>query len=161
MIDQTTTPLEPVGLAGPADATGPYKLLPASFAQRRLWFLDQLDSGNSAYNLVAALRLRGTLDLAALHWSLNRVVERHEVLRTVFRADAAGEPRQCVAPGLTIPLPVTDLTREPEAGRAERARALIETETEHVFDLARGPLIKTLAIRIAEQDHAPVSYTHL
>ncbi|MFH8984013.1 non-ribosomal peptide synthetase [Streptomyces varsoviensis] len=138
----------------------PYKFLPASFAQRRLWFLDQLDSGNSAYNLVAALRLRGALDLAALRWALNRVVDRHEALRTVFRADAAGEPQQCVAPSLTIPLPVTDLAAEPEAGRAERARALIETETEHVFDLSRGPLIKTLAVRLGERDHALAVICH-
>ncbi|MEV0266200.1 amino acid adenylation domain-containing protein [Streptomyces sp. NPDC050617] len=148
--------------ASEARADGPRagKLLPASFAQRRLWFLDQLDSGNSAYNLVAALRLRGELDLPALHWSLNRIVDRHEALRTVFRADAAGEPQQYVAPGLTVPLSVTDLTREPEAGRTERARALIEAETERVFDLARGPLIKTLAVRLGERDHALAVICH-
>ncbi|MEV0275647.1 amino acid adenylation domain-containing protein [Streptomyces sp. NPDC050610] len=172
MIDHATLPTGPTGpaeavrpgsVAQPAetyDAARTYKILPASFAQRRLWFLDQLDSGNSAYNLVAALRLRGALDLPALHWSLNRIVDRHEALRTVFRADAAGEPQQHVAPGLTIPLPVTDLTGEPEVGRAERARTLIETETEHVFDLARGPLVKTLAVRLGERDHALAVICH-
>ncbi|MFE7117993.1 amino acid adenylation domain-containing protein [Streptomyces sp. NPDC057654] len=151
---------EPAEAEDRADGVRAGKLLPASFAQRRLWFLDQLDSGNSAYNLVAALRLRGQLDLAALHWSLNRIVDRHEALRTVFRADAAGEPQQYVAPGLTIPLPVTDLTREPEAGRTEMARAFIEAETERVFDLARGPLLRTLAVRLGERDHALAVICH-
>ncbi|MER6046371.1 amino acid adenylation domain-containing protein [Streptomyces sp. NPDC001793] len=154
MTDRTALVTEP---AGTADA---HRSHPASFAQRRLWFLDQLDSGNGAYNLVAALRLRGPLDTEALHWSLNRVVDRHEVLRTVFRADAEGEPQQQVAPHRTLALPVTDLTRQPLEDRAERARTLVETETERAFDLAAGPLIRTHVVRLDQRDHVLAVICH-
>ncbi|MFG2226237.1 amino acid adenylation domain-containing protein [Streptomyces sp. NPDC048644] len=157
MTDLTALLTEPADAAGEDGAS---RNLPASFAQRRLWFLDQLDPGNSAYNLVAALRLRGTLDQAALHRSLNRIVARHEALRTVFTADAAGEPRQHVTPRLDLGLPVTDLTRRPAADRAEQARAFIESETERAFDLAEGPLIRTHLVRLDDQDHVLAVICH-
>ncbi|MEU5420564.1 amino acid adenylation domain-containing protein [Streptomyces sp. NPDC020667] len=134
--------------------------LPASHAQRRLWFLDQLDPGNGAYNLVAALRLRGPLDLKALRASLDGVVERHEVLRTVFRADEEGEPRQHVRPALPLAVPVTDLTPEPVAERVGRARALVEAETERAFDLGRGPLIRAAVLRLGDEDHVLAVICH-
>ena len=79
-----------------------------SFAQERLWFLNQLEPDNPFYNMSMALRLRGPLDTDALERSLNEIVRRHEALRTTFAA-VDGEPVQLIAPSLTIPLPVLDL----------------------------------------------------
>ncbi|MEU6172117.1 amino acid adenylation domain-containing protein [Streptantibioticus parmotrematis] len=143
---------------GPDDTRRPV-VAPASFAQRRLWFLDHFASGNNAYNLVSALRLRGPLDLTALRGSLQRVVDRHEALRTTFRAEA-GEPYQCVAAAMELALPVTDLTGLPEEGRTAHASALVEAETLREFDLAEGPLIRTTLLRLADDDHVLAVVCH-
>src|SRR5215204_7529094 len=79
--------------------------IPLSFAQQRLWFLDQLEPGSGAYNLPAAVRLQGPLDVAVLARALNAMVARHEALRTSFAA-VEGRPAQVVAPALAVPLPV-------------------------------------------------------
>lgn len=88
------------------------RVAPTSFAQRRLWFLDHFTGGNSAYNLVSALRLRGPLDTGALHRSLQHLVDRHESLRTTFEL-ADGEPHQRIAAELELALPLTDLRGAP------------------------------------------------
>src|SRR5215510_3167392 len=80
-------------------------IFPASFAQRRLWFLDQLEPGNSAYHLTTAPRLRGALNFDALEQSLNEIVNRHEALRTRFEA-IDGEPMQVVEPASKLKLRV-------------------------------------------------------
>ncbi len=80
------------------DQQGP---IPLSFAQERLWFLDQLEPDSPAYNMPVAVRLRGPLDAAVLEQSLNEIVRRHEVLRATF-IDVAGQPEQVIAPGLTL-----------------------------------------------------------
>jgi hypothetical protein len=80
-----------------------------SFAQQRLWFLNQLEPENPAYNIVTLDRLTGPLDCAALEQSFNRIAERHEVLRTTFES-GQGQPRQRIVPALTLTLPVVDLT---------------------------------------------------
>src|SRR5690348_5404537 len=83
-------------------------VFPASFAQQRLWFLDQLDPATSVYNIPAAWRLRGPLNRAALAHSLSEIVRRHEALRTTFAA-ADGQPVQVIAPAVPLALPVMDL----------------------------------------------------
>ena len=98
--------------------------LPLSFAQQRLWFIDQLAPGNSAYNIPAAVRLKGPLNVVALEQSLNEIVKRHETLRTTF-AIVDGGPVQVIAPTLTMTLPVVDLqdaVRERAGGRGSAAR---------------------------------------
>jgi len=139
---------------------GQDKVAPASLAQQRLWFLDHFTGGNSAYNLVSALRLRGPLDTGALHRSLQRLVDRHESLRTTFFQVADGEPRQRIAAGLELALPVTDLSGTPEPERAARATELVEAESLHTFDLANGPLIRTSLLRLDEQDHVLAVICH-
>jgi hypothetical protein len=81
---------------------------PLSFSQQRLWLLDQLDPGNSAYNITKAFRLMGLLDVTAIEKSLNEIVQRHESLRTTF-STVQGEPVQIIAPTLTLTVPLTDL----------------------------------------------------
>ncbi|PYC87631.1 non-ribosomal peptide synthetase [Streptomyces tateyamensis] len=118
-----------------------------SYAQQRLWFLDQVTPGNPAYNLPYALRLDGDLDPAALAGALTAVVARHDSLRTVFpAADGAPAPR-VLAPS-PVALPVADLR---DAG-AERIRAEVDAEFRHGFDLAAGPLLRARLLRV--EDHA-------
>src|SRR5215207_1143016 len=83
--------------------------IPLSFAQERLWFLDQLEPGSAVYNVCQAVRMRGTLDLAALEKSLNEIIRRHEILRTNFVA-VEGQPVQVISPTATIPIAVVDLS---------------------------------------------------
>ncbi len=125
---------------------------PLSFPQQRLWFLDQLLPGNTAYNTSWAARLSGPLDRDALTWSLRRIVERHEVLRTSFPAPE-GEPTQAVAPAGEIPLPVTDLGTLPATEREAAARTRISAEIATPFELTAAPPLRMRLFRLAEQDH--------
>ena len=112
-----------------------------------------------AYNRPVALRLTGTLNLAALEQSLHAVVQRHDVLRTTFPA-RHGQPVQVIAAALTIPLPVTDLSALPDAERAARAQELLVTASQHSFDLARGPLLRTMLLRLCDTEHIFLVATH-
>ena len=113
--------------------------LALSFAQQRLWFFDQLEPGLSAYNIPAAVRLKGPLNLAALERSLNEIVKRHESLRTTF-GEVDGRPTQVIAPTLTIKLPVVDLRKLPAGERETEVRRLVTAEAQRPFDLSQGPL---------------------
>ncbi|MEU0811645.1 amino acid adenylation domain-containing protein [Streptomyces sp. NPDC005970] len=126
--------------------------LPQSFAQRRLWFIDQLEPGSPAYNIASPLRLRGALDREALRRSLEALVERHEVLRTVFGADD-GEPWQEIRPAPSWELPLTDLSGAESRERAREAERLVSDEAMRPFDLARGPLMRTELLRLAADEH--------
>ncbi|MFL6253448.1 MAG: amino acid adenylation domain-containing protein [Pyrinomonadaceae bacterium] len=126
--------------------------LPLSFAQQRLWFLDQLEPGSAFYNFESVVRIGGPLDTNALARSLNEIVRRHETLRTTF-AVADGEPSQIVAAALEVELPVRDVRALSLAeGEAELHRA-VEEELTRGFDLARGPLIRALLVRLADEEH--------
>ncbi|HEY0782317.1 MAG TPA: condensation domain-containing protein, partial [Thermoanaerobaculia bacterium] len=123
---------------------------PLSFAQERLWFLDQLEPGSALYNLPAALRLTGQLDVSAFGRSLAEIVRRHEVLRTVFQ-ELAGEPRQVVMPPAELPLPVVDLGALAAAARGTEAVRLAQADASRPFDLARGPLLRASLVRLADE----------
>jgi natural product biosynthesis luciferase-like monooxygenase protein/amino acid adenylation domain-containing protein/non-ribosomal peptide synthase protein (TIGR01720 family) len=131
--------------------------LPLSFAQQRLWYLDRLEPGNLAYNNPSALRLSGRLDVAALERALNEVVRRHEALRTTFALEDSG-PVQRIAPSLVIPLETARL----EAGGdrdAATARWLRE-EARRPFDLATGPLMRTVLLRVEDSEHVLLVNMH-
>ncbi|MDO0928848.1 amino acid adenylation domain-containing protein [Streptomyces sp. TG1A-8] len=135
----------------PADrAGGP---LPLSFAQQRLWFLDQLEPGRAEYVVPFALRVGGALDTAALDAALTAVVARHEALRTRFVADDGGRPGQVVDPPAPVRAAVHDLRHL--AGPEERllaARELVEAEAGRPFDLASGPLLRASLVRLADEE---------
>ncbi|HKH48535.1 MAG TPA: amino acid adenylation domain-containing protein, partial [Thermoanaerobaculia bacterium] len=128
--------------------------LPLSFAQQRLWLIDQLEPGSAAYNIPAALRLRGALEPALLARIFAEVVRRHEVLRTTF-APRAGGPVQVVASAASArpELPLIDLARLPEAERESAARGLARDEGVRPFDLGRGPLLRLRLVSLGAQEH--------
>jgi amino acid adenylation domain-containing protein len=133
--------------------------LPLSFAQQRLWFLDQLQPGTSTYNMPSAVRFLGDLDVAALHRSLREVVRRHESLRTTF-VIRGGRPVQSIAPELELKLPLIDLRGEPEERCKETVRSLAAAEGRRPFDLAAGPLIRATLLRLAEDEHVALLTLH-
>lgn len=117
--------------------------MPLSFAQERLWFLEQLVPGNPFYNTPSAIRLKGMLNIQALKRALNTLVERHEALRTTFDT-VDGTPRQVIRQYLNIGLPIVDLTGHKDA--QTRARELAEEEAIKPFDLTQGPLIRAMLL---------------
>ncbi|HVF48580.1 MAG TPA: amino acid adenylation domain-containing protein, partial [Pyrinomonadaceae bacterium] len=135
------------------------KALPLSFAQQRLWFLDQLESGNPIYNMPAAVRLRGRLDVDALERTLDEIVRRHESLRTIFRVER-GEPVQVILPRQSIPLPVLSLAGLPEADREAEAERLATEEARKGFDLSRGPLLRSTLLRLSTEEHVLLFTMH-
>ncbi|CAL9567112.1 amino acid adenylation domain-containing protein [Streptomyces sp. enrichment culture] len=129
--------------------------LPLSYAQRRLWFLDDFEPGGSEYNSGAALRLTGPLDEAALRGAVDALVHRHESLRTVFAAHD-GSPVQIVRPAAPVPLPLADLTG---ASPAE-LDALLATEVQRPFALDEGPLLRLLLVRLGAREHVLLLCIH-
>jgi amino acid adenylation domain-containing protein len=125
---------------------------PLSFAQQRLWFLDQLMPGSIAYNITEAVRLTGPLNIVALQQSLTEILRRHEILRTTFRA-GDGQPFQSTAPAKPFVIPVTDLEPLSEAEREAEARRLVTEETRRPFNLAKGPLFRATLLRLAKEHH--------
>src|SRR5215217_2766269 len=107
---------------------------PLSFAQQRLWFLDQLEPGNPFYNLFVAFRLTGKLDMRALQLSLNEIVERHETLRTNFVV-SNGQPRQVISENRDLTINVANITALKTENREEAARLVIAAEGQRPFDL--------------------------
>ncbi|HEX7312964.1 MAG TPA: amino acid adenylation domain-containing protein [Pyrinomonadaceae bacterium] len=132
---------------------------PLSYAQRRLWFIDQLRPGDSFYNMPFALRLRGALDADALAAALSEVVRRHETLRTTF-ARSGEEPEQLIHPPSSVPLPVVDLSDLPADERETEARRLAAEEARRPFDLSTGPLLRARLLRLSEAEHALLVTLH-
>ncbi len=133
--------------------------LPLSFAQQRLWFLDQLEPGSAFYNIFAPVRLKGRLNLPALERTLTEIARRHEVLRTTFPM-VDGRAVQMIAPAAPLFLPVTDLTHLPPERRETEARRMAEEEAQLPFDLARGPLMRARLLRLDEDEHLAMLTLH-
>ncbi|HYG62256.1 MAG TPA: condensation domain-containing protein, partial [Thermoanaerobaculia bacterium] len=132
---------------------------PLSFAQERLWFLDQLRPGSSAYNVPVAFRLCGPLDQDALAASLDGLVRRHEILRTTFVA-AEGNPIQFVSLAAECTLPFTDLSTLAPAERDRELARFRAEEASRPFDLALGPLLRAALLRLAAQEHVLLLTLH-
>jgi len=132
--------------------------LPLSFAQQRLWFLDEFRPGDAEYNSAVALRLTGPLDTGALTGALGQLVARHEALRTTID-DAGGTPVQVVHPAPEIPVRTVDLTGDPALRPADLDEVL-GTEYSRSFDLRRGPLVRLLLVRVAEEHHVLLVTAH-
>ncbi|WP_096595401.1 non-ribosomal peptide synthetase [Calothrix sp. NIES-2098] len=123
-----------------------------SFAQQRLWFLDQLLPNNPFYNIPAALHLKGSLNLAALEQTFNEIVQRHEALRTNFVMQS-GQPVQVIKPTLKISLPIINLQQYPPAERETQAQKLITQEAQKPFNLATDPLLQVKLWQLNEAEY--------
>jgi amino acid adenylation domain-containing protein len=136
------------------------KQVPASYAQERLWFLEQMDPGNPAHHMLFPVRLRGQLNVTALAHSLNEIVQRHETLRTTFAVDAAGKPVQIIAPAQTVPLPEINLQALSEAEWEARSRELAVEDEQRPFDLGQGPLLRATLLRWNDAEHVLLLNLH-
>ena len=133
--------------------------LPLSFAQHRLWFLDRLENSGVEYNVRAALRLRGELDVTALEQAIDALVGRHETLRTRFE-EQEGEPFQVIESEVRIPLRVEDLSTLGENERQRAIESALRREAEEPFDLREGPLLRMGLLRLGACDHILVWSCH-
>jgi len=135
-------------------------VFPLSYAQERLWFFEQLVPGNPFYNMSAALSLSGELDLHALERSLNDIVRRHEVLRTIFSQLEDGSPVQVVHPPTPLRIDLRDLSvlepdeLEDEVKRQASSEALLP------FDLKRGPLLRVVLLKLSPREHVLLVAMH-
>lgn len=132
--------------------------LPLSFVEERFWFLEQLAPGYTASNLPLIFRLHGPLRYAALQRSLNELVRRHEILRTTFVLDGE-QPVQVIVPELVVDLPLVEV---PFVGAEQEAEAqrLLREEGSRPFDLAQGPLLRALLLRLNTSEHVLLLATH-
>ncbi|MBD2016421.1 amino acid adenylation domain-containing protein [Microcoleus sp. FACHB-53] len=150
-------------------------IFPASFAQQRLWFIDQLVPGNTFYNVPTALRLTGSLNFSALAQTFHEIVRRHEALRTRFGiaqeqlvqmipadsfANASASPLGSCAARFTLNLPVIDLQHCPAGERELQAKQWVSEESQRPFDLATGPLLRVFLLKLEETDHVLLLNLH-
>ncbi len=133
--------------------------VPLSFYQQGLWVLSQFMPETSLYHVPKAVKLTGSLDVAALKKTLDQLVQRHEALRTTF-ATTEGVPMQVVSEQVELALPVVDLSELAVAERELETRRLLREETRRPFDLAHGPLIRALLVRLAEDEHIFLMVMH-
>lgn len=140
----------------PRDANCP---VPLSFAQQRLWFLDQLSPGSPQYNIATALRLSGPLDAQLLEQSLHQVIQRHEALRTAFRTEA-GKPVQVVLPECEFTLSRIDLSAEKPSRLAQRRDEIAREEALLAFDLTSPPLLRATLLKTADDEHTLLLTMH-
>ncbi|MDM8558776.1 amino acid adenylation domain-containing protein [Candidatus Parabeggiatoa sp. HSG14] len=148
LVTRREQPLPPITLANREQA------LPLSFAQFRLWFLDQLEGPNATYNMPAVLRLEGALNDTALEQSLHELIQRHETLRTTF-STINEEPVQTIhqLPITYCLLPVVDLQKLPAEKQKCEVKRLTNNEAQRHFDLSKGPLLRTTLLQLDVKEH--------
>jgi amino acid adenylation domain-containing protein len=134
-------------------------VFPLSFAQQRLWFLQQMNLQSPAYNMPVASRLLGRLDVKALDQALNAIVQRHEVLRTTFQMIDA-QPMQVISPRGALALPLLDLAHLPPPARETEAHHLALENLNQPFDLVNGPLLRASLLRMNVEDHVLLLTMH-
>jgi acyl transferase domain-containing protein len=150
------------GAASGADAITPEPRdgrLPLSFAQQRLWFINQIEPDSSSYNMPFAVRIAGPLDQAALGRSFQAIVQRHEALRTIFAADE-GKSSQIILPELRLDIPTISLEHEAPEQRTARLNQLIHAESQRIFNLAMGPLLRITLFRLGPDEHIVLLVLH-
>ncbi|TCP54505.1 amino acid adenylation domain-containing protein [Tumebacillus sp. BK434] len=140
------------------NAEGVY-LFPLSYAQQRLWFLDQLMPGNPAYNISTAVRLQGTLHPDALFQALRQIAARHETLVTSFR-EVDGAPMQVIDPELTLDLALLDLSGYGPDEQGAQMAARIAAQSQEPFDLQTAPLLRLSLLKLSEAEHVLLLTMH-
>ena len=147
---QPPPPLQPVSRS---------QQLLLSFAQQRLWFLDQLETQSTTYNMLTALRLIGPLQVAVLERSIAEIVRRHEALRTTFPM-VNGTPVQVIAPALTMTMSVRDWQHLPEVKQSIEVQQLATEESQQPFDLTVGSLMRVTLLRLGKESHVLLLTVH-
>ncbi|MFL5353941.1 amino acid adenylation domain-containing protein, partial [Archangium sp.] len=132
---------------------------PLSYAQHRLWFLERLSPSSAFYHMPLALQLEGALSVEALARSVNALLERHAILRTVYPTDS-GEPRQHVLEHLELPLPVLELPAEATGSPGDWLEARMREEAAGPFALATGPLVRASLLRLSPERHVLLLTMH-
>jgi amino acid adenylation domain-containing protein len=132
---------------------------PLSFAQQRLWFLDQLEPNSPLYNIARAVRLSGILSVEALQKALDTIVARHEALRTTF-VFVEDSPVQVVVESRSVELTMIDLSRWPEAEREAKVHHLLIAEARRPFNLSHDLMLRATLLRLSEQEHALLLVMH-
>ncbi len=138
--------LQPLTISGETYAA------PTSFAQERLWFLDQFEPNSSLYNITVAMRAKGNISAAAIQSSVNALILRHETLRTIFGTEG-GRPIQIIYEKLQLPLSIEVRTGVPLQDRDAVLTHLLEAEINKPFDITKGPLARVRIIQLAEDDY--------
>jgi len=134
-------------------------VVPLSFAQQRLWFLDQFEPDSAFYNLAATFRLDGSLNVAVLEQVLNEIVQRHEIWRTTFQT-IEGRSVQVIHPAQPITLPLFDLQQLSEAEQEQQVQRLATEEAQKPFNLAHWPLVRVTLLRLAKTKHVMLFTMH-
>ncbi|HEY2236961.1 MAG TPA: amino acid adenylation domain-containing protein [Candidatus Angelobacter sp.] len=136
------------------------QFIPLSYPQQRLWFIDQLEHGGSTqYNLPAAFRLTGNLDVKILVQAIQAIVDRHEILRTRF-VPIQGSPAQMIEPRLTMEIPLHDISSLDADSQKTFILTALERERQQPFDLEHGPLLRVKLLKLKEQEHILLRTTH-
>ncbi len=133
--------------------------LPLSFAQQRLWFIDQISPDSAAYNMLEALRLDGSPNIAALEQSLSELIRRHEILRTTFPT-VDGKPIQLIAPPTPLTLPIHDLQGLSSEEQTDQIRRIAIGEASKPFNLAVGPLVQFTLLQLSYQEYVLLLKMH-
>lgn len=134
--------------------------LPASYAQQRLWLLDQIDQGSAHYNMPSSLKLTGALDAQAVHQAFRSVIERHESLRTCFKSNGDAEPIQIIQSADDFSVRMSDLSGLQSGERQLQLIKLMAEETGQVFDLSRDLMLRARLIKLSEQEHIVLVTLH-
>ncbi|HWH77411.1 MAG TPA: condensation domain-containing protein, partial [Candidatus Binatus sp.] len=140
----------------PVDRTHP---LPLSFSQRRLWYLQKVDTNLSAYNIPAAFRIKGDFDSGALEHALNEMIARHEVLRS-YVTEVDGQPRQSILPSVRIEISMTDLTQLPHETAIAEAKRIASADAGQLHDLSIAPLMRATLLKEAEDEYVIILNFH-
>src|SRR5262249_35634671 len=142
------SPSDAVGAPQPFDDGAVFRS-PTSFAQERLWFLDQFEPESPLYNLSVTFRAKGNISLSALERSVQTLIDRHETLRTVFDTED-GRPVQVILPSLHLDIPVEDLSMMPPAEREAELTRRAQMEGGAPFNLSQGPLLRVRFLKLSD-----------
>jgi len=134
-------------------------IAPLSYAQQRLWFLDQLEPGSPLYNLHLSLRLQGKVDFDALHQAINTIISRHEALRTTFQMQG-NQACQVILPEYKLDLPTSDLSHILPAEREGKVCSIVIEEAQRPFDFSMQPPLRARLLKFDEEDHVFIMIIH-
>ena len=149
----------PAVLAPPMQRVSRHSPTPLSYAQQRLWLIEQLGLSAHAYHLLSGLHMHGPLCVGALRQSFEEIVRRHEVLRTTF-TNVGGQPLQVIGPAIPFRMSVIDLRELPHHEQEVRVQALAHAEIQRPFDLTQGPLIRATLARLTDEEHVLLLAMH-